>query len=675
MGLSIDEIVQRRAYNAAADLVDGNVARGLGGKVAFTDPERTLTYGALQAQSCRFARALKTLGIRQESRLALLLLDTVDFPVAFFGAIRGGVVALPLNILLTESQYAYVLADSRACAIVVQAALAKPIAAIVDRLPELRTVILIGATPSDKAAFPNNDVHLFEDVLAHESGEPCVAATNSDEVAFWMYTSGSTGDPKGVKHVQTTPAAAAALMGQTVIGINENDVVFSAAKLFFSYGMGNALAFPMSVGGSTILWPHRPTPDAVFDIMQRHNPTVFYGVPTLYASLLAHKDMAKGAGSNRLRLCVSAGEALPMALGERWRAVAGCDVVDGIGSTEMFQTFLSNRPGDVRYGSTGKPVAGYELRIVDENGRDVADGEIGEIAGARSHRRRRLLESAQQEPPHFRGRMDSFRRQVLSRRRRLLLLLRTHRRHVQGLRHVGVAVRSRSRPGIARSGVRSRRHRQRRRRRIDQAEGVHRAQGWLHRRRQPARKSPRAREGTRRPMEVPALDRRARRPPAHRHWQASALQAARPGLGPPVTDFIFRRQFAIEWGHCDPAGIVFNSRFFEFFDRSAWLMFEAALGVPPHELSKTYDIVGIPLVGSQAKFLAPAKFGDVADMELRIVEMRRSSFDVEHKMFVAGTLSVEGLEKRVWAGKHPDDPLRMKARPIPDDVIAKFKNA
>jgi 4-hydroxybenzoate-CoA ligase len=143
--------------------------------------------------------------------------------------------------------------------------------------------------------------------------------------------------------------------------------------------MGNALAFPMSVGASTVLWPHRPTPDAVFDIMRQHHPTLFYGVPTLYASMLAHKEMSTGAGSNRLRLCISAGEALPMALGERWRAVAGCDVVDGIGSTEMFQTYLSNRPGDVRYGSTGKPVPGYELRIVDENGRDVADGEIGEL--------------------------------------------------------------------------------------------------------------------------------------------------------------------------------------------------------------------------------------------------------------------------------------------------------
>ena len=379
MGLPIDAIVQRRAYNAAADLVDGNVARGLGGKVAFTDPERTLTYGALRARSCQFARALKTLGIRQECRVALLLLDTVDFPVAFFGAIRAGIVALPLNILLTETQYAYVLADSRACAIIVAAPLAKSIAAIIDRLPELSTVILVGATPADKAAFPKHDVHLFEDVLAKESGEPCCAATNSDEVAFWMYTSGSTGDPKGVKHVHTTPAAAAALMGRSIIGAREDDVVFSAAKLFFSYGMGNAMAFPMSVGGSTILWPHRPTPDAVFELMRRHQPTVFYAVPTLYASMLAHKNMARGAGSDRLRLCVSAGEALPPALGERWRATAGVDVVDGIGSTEMFQTFLSNRPGDVRYGSTGKPVPGYELKIVDEHSREVADGEIGEL--------------------------------------------------------------------------------------------------------------------------------------------------------------------------------------------------------------------------------------------------------------------------------------------------------
>ena len=142
-----------------------------------------------------------------------------------------------------------------------------------------------------------------------------------------------------------------------------------------------------------------------------------------------------------------------------------------------------------------------------------------------------------------------------------------------------------------------------------------------------------------------------------------------------MSEFIYRRRFAIEWGHCDPAGIVFNSRFFEFFDRSAWLMFEAALGVAPHELSKVYDIVGIPLVGAQAKFLAPAKFGDIVDMESRVREIRRSSFDVEHRMFIGGSLAAEGLEKRVWASRHPDDPSRMKARAIPDEVVARFRNA
>ena len=365
MGPSIDELMRRGPYNAAADFVDRNVARGLGGKVAFIDPERSLTYGELQARSCRFARALTSLGIRPETRTALLLYDTIDFPVAFWGAIRGGIVALPLNILLTEAQYAYVLSDSRACAIVVAAPMAKTIAAVAGRLPDLRTVILVGGTVADKAAFPKQDVLLFEDILARESDEPFVAPTVSDEVAFWMYTSGSTGDPKGVKHVHTTPMAAAALMGRSVIGIREDDVAFSVAKLFFSYGMGNAMAFPMSVGATTVLWPHRPT--------------VFYGVPTLYASLLAHREMAPGAGSDRLRLCVSAGEALPAALGERWRAVAGCDVIDGIGSTEMFQTFVSNRLGDVRYGSTGRAVPGYEIKIVDENGRELPDGEIGEL--------------------------------------------------------------------------------------------------------------------------------------------------------------------------------------------------------------------------------------------------------------------------------------------------------
>jgi 4-hydroxybenzoate-CoA ligase len=375
----LEDLLQRRPYNAVTDMIDVQVARGLGDKIAFTDSDRSLSYGELQARSCRFASALQKLGLRPEERLGLLLYDTIDFPVAFWGGVRAGIVVLPLNTLLNAEQYAYILGDSRTSAIVASASLAKTLLPVLDRMPRLRTIILIGAMADDKAEFRGRDVYDFADLLAGGALDLFAAPTLSDEVAFWMYTSGSTGDPKGVKHIHTTPMAAARLMGQRVLGIREDDVVFSAAKLFFSYGMGNAMAFPLSVGATTVLLPQRPTPEAVFDIMRRHRPTIFYGVPTLYASLLAHKDMSHGAGSDRLRLCVSAGEALPGHLGKRWRAAAGVDVLDGIGSTEMFQTFLSNQPNDVRYGTTGKPVPGYDLKIVDEDGREVADGEIGEL--------------------------------------------------------------------------------------------------------------------------------------------------------------------------------------------------------------------------------------------------------------------------------------------------------
>ncbi len=381
----LEDLLQRRSYNAVTDLLDAPVARGLAGKTAFIDGESALTYGELQERSCRFGSALLDIGLRPEERLALLLYDTVDFPVAFWGGVRAGIVVLPLNTLLTAEQYAYILGDSRAAAIVASASLLKTLQPVLDRLPRLRTIIVVGGSDADRAVFAGGhgkkgrDVHDFSDLLARGRADVFTAATLSDEVAFWLYTSGSTGEPKGVKHVHTTPLAAARLMGRHVIGIREDDVVFSAAKLFFSYGMGNAMAFPMSVGATTVLLPQRPTPEAVFETMRRHRPTIFYGVPTLYASLLAHKDMRRGAGSDRLRLCISAGEPLPRALGERWRNASGVDVLDGIGSTEMFQTFVSSRPDDVRYGTTGKPVPGYELKILDEGGRELADGEIGEL--------------------------------------------------------------------------------------------------------------------------------------------------------------------------------------------------------------------------------------------------------------------------------------------------------
>jgi 4-hydroxybenzoate-CoA ligase len=375
----LGDLLQRKPYNAVTDFVDASVARGLAEKIAFIDAKRSLSYGELQKRTCRLATALADLGLKPEERLALLLYDTIDFPVAFWGTLRAGIVTLPLNTLLTAEQYAYILADSRASAIVVAAPLAKTLVPILDRLPQLRTVILVDSDANARAALAPREVCDFADLVGGGAVKVFAAPTLSDEVAFWMYTSGSTGEPKGVKHIHTTPMAAARLMGHRVIGIREDDVVFSAAKLFFSYGMGNAMAFPMSVGATTVLLSQRPTPEAVFEVLRRHQPTVFFGVPTLFAMLLAHKDMCRGAGSDRLRLAISAGEALPAPLGERWRATAGVDVLDGIGSTEMFQTFLSNQPGDIRFGTTGKPVPGYELKIVDEHGTAVADGEIGEL--------------------------------------------------------------------------------------------------------------------------------------------------------------------------------------------------------------------------------------------------------------------------------------------------------
>lgn len=373
----LEDVLRRRPYNAVTDFVDANVARGLGDKVAFTDAERTLTYAQLQARSCRFASALQALGLDAENRVVLVLHDTVDHPVAFWGAIRAGIVPIPVNTLLTAEQYAYLLADSRAAAAVVALPLARTLSSLRSRLPQLRTLIVVGTGAEARA-----DLHgalLLEDVLAQGDPAPFAAPTMSDEVAFWMYTSGSTGDPKAVKHVHTSLMAVARLMGQGVIGIGADDVAFSAAKLSFSYGLGNAMVFPLSVGASTVLLPDRPTPQAVLATLRRHRPTIFYAVPSLYAALLAQPDLGPGAGSERLRLCISAGEALPAHLGERWRAVVGVDVLDGLGSTEMLQTFLSNRPGDVRYGSTGKPVPGYEVKIVDESGRELPPGEIGEL--------------------------------------------------------------------------------------------------------------------------------------------------------------------------------------------------------------------------------------------------------------------------------------------------------
>ncbi|MDW5441644.1 benzoate-CoA ligase family protein [Polaromonas sp. SM01] len=360
-----------RDYNAAHDLLSRNASRS--DKIAFIDAVSgaTLTYGELTEQSHRFANALRAQGFAPESRILLAMLDTPEWPVAFLGCILAGVVPVAANTLLTSKDFDFMLRDSRAQGLIVSQALLPAFEPLMGQIPTLRSVIVAGVE--------NSAAHTtLAQMLRAQAATQTVADTCADDACFWLYSSGSTGAPKGTVHLHSHLVQTAELYGRGVLGIQESDVVYSAAKLFFAYGLGNGLTFPMSVGATAILLPARPTPADVFGLLKKYQPTIFYGVPTLYAALLA--DPARPQQSElKLRVCTSAGEALPAEIGKKWTAHYGCDILDGIGSTEMLHIFLSNRPGEVRYGSTGKAVPGYALRIVGDDGRECGVGEIGEL--------------------------------------------------------------------------------------------------------------------------------------------------------------------------------------------------------------------------------------------------------------------------------------------------------
>jgi benzoate-CoA ligase family protein len=360
-----------RSYNFAADIIERNLRAGRGDKLAYIDPRGAWSYRQLAERVDRFGHVLRSGGIHREQRILLALLDTIDWPTTFLGAIKSGIVPVPVNTLMTEDDYRFMLADSRAQVLVVSEALFPKFAKLIESSPDLVQVIVSG---QNGHGYPR-----LEDLLANAQPESYTAPTACDDMCFWLYTSGSTGKPKGAVHVHSNLRLTADLYALGVLGLEESDVCYSVAKLFFAYGLGNALTFPMSVGATTILSPERPTPESVAAILRQHPVTVFYAVPTFYAAFLAGPN-APMRSDVKLRYCVSAGEALPPDIGKRWKDRFGVDILDGIGSTEMLHIFLSNYPGGVKYGTTGKPVPGYDVRLVDDDGNVIKSrGEMGEL--------------------------------------------------------------------------------------------------------------------------------------------------------------------------------------------------------------------------------------------------------------------------------------------------------
>lgn len=354
-------------FNAASYFVDRHLDEGRGDNVAVICEDRRMTYAEVAAGVNRFGNALRTLGLRMEDRVALLLPDCELYPQAFFGAIKMGAVPICLNTLMRPKDYAYFLNDSRARVLLVHASLLPAIEPIRDKLAFLEYVLVVGGEA------PEGDLD-FQALADEQSDALDPAPTGPDDVCFWLYSSGSTGNPKGTVHLHHDMVFASETYARHILNISESDRCFSAAKLFFAYGLGNGLYFPFSVGACAVYLSGRPTPESVFEVIQNYHPTLYFGVPTLYGTMLE----AEGS-LDQVRMCVSAGEALPPELQRRWKQRFGMPITDGIGSTEMAHIFISNEGPEIRPGCTGRPVPGYQARIVDELMRDVADGEVGTL--------------------------------------------------------------------------------------------------------------------------------------------------------------------------------------------------------------------------------------------------------------------------------------------------------
>lgn len=346
-------------FNAAAWFIGRHAGEGRGDRVALVSDGGSMTYAELDRAARRFAAALAAAGVHRGDRVAFLLPDGFTLAVGFWGALAAGAVAVPVNTLLKPHDHRTILADCDARLVVVDEQIAS------------KDVVPAGAVAWTAAE--------AEARIAGADPLPEYANTHRDGFAFFLYSSGTTGEPKGVVHLHHDMWFCCETYGAKVLRIREDDRAFSISKVFFAYGLGNSLYVPHHVGASTALFAGRPTPQAVFEQVRRHRPTLFYGVPTAYGNMLAAMEAGAEADFSSVRLCVSAGEALPASLFERWKARTGVEILDGIGSTEVLHVFLSNRPGACVPGSTGKPVPGYDLRLVDETGSDVPQGELGDL--------------------------------------------------------------------------------------------------------------------------------------------------------------------------------------------------------------------------------------------------------------------------------------------------------